>query len=49
MADDKKSGEKGSTSGGQTAGSKTVSGGGAPKTTGKPGGKKKANSFPHRD
>ena len=37
MADDKKSGESGKSSDGQTAGSKTVSGGGTPKTSGKPG------------
>ncbi len=41
MADDKKSGESGKSSGGQTAGSKTVSGGATPKTTGKSGGQKK--------
>lgn len=41
MADDKKSGESGKTSGGQTAGTKTGSGGATPKTSGKPGGKKK--------
>ena len=42
MADDKKSGETGKSSGGQTAGSKTTSGGGGtPKTSGKPEGKKK--------
>ena len=42
MADDKKSGETGKSSGGQTAGSKTVSGGGGtPKSTGKPGSQKK--------
>ena len=41
MADDKKSGEKGNNSGGQTAGSKSVSGGSTPKTSGKPVGKKK--------
>ena len=41
MADDKKSGESGKTSSGQTAGSKGNSGGGTPKTSGKPEGKKK--------
>jgi hypothetical protein len=41
MADDKKSGETGKSSGGQTAGSKTTSGGGTPKSTGKSGGQKK--------
>ena len=40
MADDKKSGESGKTSGGQTAGSKPTSGG-TPKTTGKSGTEKK--------
>lgn len=40
MADDKKTAETGKSSEGQTAGSKTVSGGGA-KTTGKPGSQKK--------
>jgi hypothetical protein len=42
MADDKKSGETGKSSSGQTAGSKTVSGGaGTSKSTGKPGSEKK--------
>ena len=41
MADDKKSGESGKSSGGQTAGSKTTSGGATPKTIGKPNGEKK--------
>ena len=41
MADDKKSGESGKSSGGQTAGSKSVSGGATPKTAGKPGSQKK--------
>jgi hypothetical protein len=40
MADDKKSGESGKSSGGQTAESKTTSGG-TPKTAGKPGSEKK--------
>lgn len=42
MADEKKSGESGKSTGGQTAGTKTVSGGGgAPKSTGKSSDKKK--------
>ena len=41
MADDKKSGESGKNSSGQTAGSKGTSGGGTPKTGGKPEGQKK--------
>ncbi len=41
MSDDKKTAETGKSSEGQTAGSKTVSGGGSPKTTGKPGSQKK--------
>jgi hypothetical protein len=40
MADDKKSSESGKTSGGQTAGSKSTSGG-TPKTASKPGSEKK--------
>lgn len=41
MADDKKSGESGKPTGGQNAGTKTTSGGGTSKSTGKSGEKKK--------